>query len=258
MSALHIILIAVVGAAACVAQTDTPVPVDREPSHHLALDNEYVRVFKVEVAPHASTLLHQHDRDYVFVTLGPAEITNAVQGRSPVELSLADGDTRLNKGPFAHVAVNRAATPFRNVTVEIKKKTTKEICGFSGNPCPTTMAVTGGAVAIGASGGISSADVKFTKEPLFETDAVRASRIIIQPGGSSPEHEDKLPRLLVAVSNLDLTSTSRVGQNIQGTLHPFSVAKASAGDVVWLPAEGPHSIKNNGAQAARYVILELK
>ena len=258
MSALHLCLFALGCAVLCAAQTGAPVALTEEPSHHLAFENEYVRVFKVEVAPHSPTLLHEHDRDYVFISIGAAEITNEVQGRSPIEQSLADGDTRLAKGPFAHVAINRAATPFRNITVEVKKKSTKDICGFAGNACPTTMAVTGGTISVGPAGGISSADVKFTKEPIFETDAVRASRIRIAAGGSSPEHEDKLPRLLIAVSDLDLTSTSRVGERMQGVRHPFSVVKQKAGDIAWLPAEAPHTITNSGTQPAHFVILEFK
>lgn len=252
-----VFLSVLVCASMCLGQTDTPVPLTQEPSHHLALENDYVRVFKVEVAPHAPTLLHEHDRDYVFVSIGAGEITNAVQGRSPLEQSLADGDTRFAKGPFAHIAINRAATPFRNVTVELKKKTTKEVCGFAGRACPTSMAVTGGSISVG-SGGLQSADVKFTQEPIFETDAVRATRVRIQPGGVSPEHEQKQPRLLIAVSDLEITNTGRAGEGTQGMPRPFNVSKQKAGDIVWVPAQGPHTITNNGTQPAHYVILEFK
>ena len=50
------------------AQTNATkeVEITAEPSHHLALENNYVRVFKVEVAPHAATLMHRHRHDYVF------------------------------------------------------------------------------------------------------------------------------------------------------------------------------------------------
>ena len=50
------------------------VPIDKEPSHHLVFENEYVRVFSVEVAPHSETKYHQHDRDYVWVALGDSKI----------------------------------------------------------------------------------------------------------------------------------------------------------------------------------------
>ena len=245
-----LVLLAAFCAVACWAQsTEAPVPLTQEPSHHLALENEYTSVLQVEAAAHASTRLHEHDRDYVFVSIGAAEITSAVQGQSPAEMSLADGDTRFVKGAFAHVVINRGAAPFRNVTVEIKKKSTKEICGFAGNPCPASMAVTGGTISIGPAG-MASADVKFTKETVLETDAVRASRLRLEPGGETPEHEDELPRLLVAVSDLDLTNTPRGEQAMP--------VKNKAGDIVWLPPEGPHTVSNNGDRPAQFVILEFK
>jgi hypothetical protein len=40
------------------------VEIAREPNHHLVLENASVRVFLVNVAPHESTLLHRHRRDY--------------------------------------------------------------------------------------------------------------------------------------------------------------------------------------------------
>lgn len=68
--------------ALAAAQQSTPseVPVEKEPHHHLVFENEYVRVFKVEVPPHESTLVHRHSRDYVVVTIGDADVTNAVVG----------------------------------------------------------------------------------------------------------------------------------------------------------------------------------
>jgi quercetin dioxygenase-like cupin family protein len=86
------------------AQTAPEVEITSEPSHHLVVDNEHVRVFKVEVAPHTSTLMHRHRHDYVFVTLGDAHLSNEVEGKSPVDLKLADGETRFTAGNFAHVA----------------------------------------------------------------------------------------------------------------------------------------------------------
>src|SRR4051812_33885319 len=96
-----------------------PVEITAEPVHHLAVDNEQVRVFQVEVAPHASTLLHRHGHDYLFVTLGESHISNEVLGKPPVELKLSDGETRFTPGNFAHVARNLSDQPFRNVTVEL-------------------------------------------------------------------------------------------------------------------------------------------
>jgi hypothetical protein len=97
------------------------VPIKKEPSHHLVFENEYVRVFKVEVAPHAETLYHKHDVDYVFVTLGDSDVESVRVGEQPVRLQLKDGETRFTKGGFAHKAVNKSDKPFVNVTVELTK-----------------------------------------------------------------------------------------------------------------------------------------
>jgi quercetin dioxygenase-like cupin family protein len=45
------------------------VEVTSEPWHHLALENAYLRVFKVEVAPHTDTSMHRHRHDYLFETV---------------------------------------------------------------------------------------------------------------------------------------------------------------------------------------------
>src|SRR5437899_5963230 len=102
-----------------VAQTTTEVEITSEPANHFALENEYIRVFKVEVAPHASTLMHRHRHDYVFVTLGDAHVANEVEGKPPGDLKLSDGETRFVPGNFAHVARNLSDLPFRNVTIEL-------------------------------------------------------------------------------------------------------------------------------------------
>lgn len=100
------------------------VPVENEPHHHLVFENEYVRVFKVEVAPHEATLVHRHKRDYVVVTIGDAEVTNAVVGKEPKKWSFKDGDVTFleasGEKSFAHKAVNERGKPFRNYTIEIK------------------------------------------------------------------------------------------------------------------------------------------
>jgi len=63
--------------------------------------------------------MHRHRHDYVYVTLGDAHLSNEVEGKPPVEVKLADGDTRFVPGDFAHVARNLSDQPFRNVTIEL-------------------------------------------------------------------------------------------------------------------------------------------
>jgi hypothetical protein len=103
-------------------------------------ENEYVRVFRVEVPPHEATLVHRHSRDYVVVTIGDAEVTNAVVGKDPKRWNFKDGDVTFleasGQKSFAHKAVNESETPFVNYTIEVKNAEstpTKQIERCTGN-----------------------------------------------------------------------------------------------------------------------------
>ncbi len=122
------------------AQAPTPVLLARgnapgEPHHHLKIENSYVRAYYVEVPPHGETQLHQHDNDYIFVTLGDSDVTNAVLGKPEVHLQLKDGEIRFTRGGFAHVARNNSDAPFRNVTIEFLRPQ-----GEVHNRCETVVA----------------------------------------------------------------------------------------------------------------------
>jgi hypothetical protein len=127
----------------CFAQQTPPaeVPVENEPHHHLVFENEYVRVFKVEVAPHEATLVHRHKRDYVVVTIGDAEVTNAVVGKEPKKWNFKDGDVTFleatGEKSFAHKAVNERGQTFLNYTIELKQNEVAEkvSCGYKAWPC---------------------------------------------------------------------------------------------------------------------------
>src|SRR5258708_35138267 len=101
------------------AQAPTAVPIPKEPHHHLVLENDYVRVFRVSVPAHESTLLHQHDVPYLYVSLGPADVINAVQDKPQVHLVMADVQLGYSPGPFPHIPPNLSDAPFNNVTIEL-------------------------------------------------------------------------------------------------------------------------------------------
>src|SRR2546429_8038244 len=58
------------------------VPIPKEPHHQLVFENSYVRVFRVNIPPHESTLLHQHDLPYIYVALGPTDVIHAIDRKS--------------------------------------------------------------------------------------------------------------------------------------------------------------------------------
>lgn len=212
-----------------VAQTASApaVPISKEPHHHLAIENEYVRAYQVQVAAHEQTLMHQHDLDYAFVTLGASEVENDVAGKPPVQLKLSDGEVRFTPGNFAHIAKNLTDRPFRNVTVEFLKSSSTKWDEDRG-------------LHVLQNG---------TQEILFVKNGMRASLIELRPGGMIPKHHHNGPHLMVAVSDLELRS------NVEGQ-GPMP-GHFKSGDVKWLPGGYTHTLTNVGKQPAKLVTFEF-
>ena len=85
-----------------VCAQEKAVPVGEEGHHQLVLENEYTRVFHVVLAPKESTLMHQHDRDYVYVMIGSSQVEVVKPGAAPTQMKLNDGDVKFTKGPLTH------------------------------------------------------------------------------------------------------------------------------------------------------------
>jgi quercetin dioxygenase-like cupin family protein len=214
------------------AQTTTEVEIISEPSHHLALENEYIRVFKVEVAPHASTLMHHHRHDYVFVTLGDAHVSNEVEGKPPVELKLTDGDARFVAGNFAHVARNLSDQPFRNVTMELMQDEKLRQMPSHWPEEAAEKTFPGG-----------------RRKILFVKDGVRVSEVNLEPGAIVPSHHHDGPHLLVAVTDVDIRSDVDGKGPMPGNF--------KTGDIKWLPGGYTHTVTNVGKSPARFVTVEF-
>jgi quercetin dioxygenase-like cupin family protein len=219
------------------AQAATPeIEITAEPDHHLTFENKSVRVFNVEVPPHADTLMHWHRHDYIFVTLGATEVVNAVKDKPPVTLKLQDGETRFSPAPFAHTARNLTDRPFRNVTIEILEDATLRNATSPWDPAKNEdrglETFPGG-----------------TKQILFVKDAIRVSEVELQPGATIPKHHHTGPHLLVAVSDLDLRSDVEGQGPMPGHF--------KSGDSKWLPGGYSHTLTNSGKQPAKFVTLEF-
>ena len=208
------------------------VEITSEPSHHLAIENEHVRVFQVEVAPHAATLLHRHRHDYLFVTLGDSHVVSEAADKPPVDVKLADGETRFTSGNFAHLAKNLSDQPFRNVTIELLQDDTMRTA-----PSPWPME--------GGDREFPGGHVKV----LFVRDGARVSAIDLEPGATIPSHHHDGPHLLVAVTDLDLRSDADGKGPMPGQF--------KSGAVKWLPGGYTHTLTNVGKSAARFVTVEF-
>ena len=214
-------------------QSASEVEITAEPHHHLSLENEYVRVFKVEVPAHEATLMHRHRYDYLFVTLGASEVSNEVEGKPAATLKLQDGETRFTPGNFAHIARNLAATPFRNITIEFmqdeKSRTSRS---------PAWNEERGLNVLSGG-----------TQEILLVKDGVRVSETELQPGGMLPKHHHAGPHLVVAIRDLNLRN------EIEGK--PASNVQLRSGEIKWISGGYTHTLTNVGKQDAKFVALEF-
>ncbi|HLW84638.1 MAG TPA: hypothetical protein VKR60_05435 [Candidatus Sulfotelmatobacter sp.] len=221
-------------AALLTPQPATEVEITAEPHHHLAFENAFLRVFKVDIPPHTDTLMHWHRHDYIFVQLGTSEVVNAVQGRAPVTVKLQDGETRFVPGPFAHIARNISDQPFRNLTIEILEDAKLRESTAHWPEDRGLEILHGGTMQI-----------------LFVKDGIRVTEFELQPGGVVPMHHHTGPHLLAAVSDLDL------GEKYLNGVHRVGVGHLESGDVTWLAANHSHTLTNVGPHAAKFVTLEF-
>jgi quercetin dioxygenase-like cupin family protein len=218
-------------ATAALAQQQS-VEITSEPSHHQVFQNEYVRVFNVIVAPKASTLIHRHNDDYLFVTLGDSDLINARVGEKPVPLQLKDGDVRFTPGHFAHAAINNSDQPFHNTTIELLKpstnvKTCTDSCDDLSIPC---------------------AGICTQRRKLIFSDQWSVWLITVPPSAPVDKQLHAVPQLIVPVSSLEF------GVQAGSTDSPI---KQGPGQIDWLPSRPMHALINNAKTSARFVALEF-
>ena len=214
------------------AQPAADVEITAEPSHHLILENENVRVFRVEVAPHTATLMHEHRRDYVYVTIGDARHRTKSKASRPSTSNLPDGETRFVPGNFAHIVIDLSEQPFRNITIELVQD---EKLRKTPSPWPE-----------------ESGEKTFPggrSKTFFVKDAVRVSEFALEPGATLPSHHHDGPHLAVAITSADLRG------DVEG-VGPRP-AKFSAGDIKWLPGGFTHTLTNVGKTPVRLVTVEF-
>jgi hypothetical protein len=211
------------------------VELSAEPHHHLTLENKFVRVYNVEVAPHTDTLMHWHRHDYIAVNLGAAEVVNAVKDTPPVTIKLEDGETHFTPATFAHVARNQTDQPFRNVTIEIVDD--ESLRHGTSKWDPNKNEDRGLETFHGG-----------TQQILFVKDAIRASEFELQPGAVVPPDHHAGPVLLVAVSDINLRRA------VEGQAP--GPERLKPGEARWFSGGLP-AVTNTGQKPAKFVTLEF-
>jgi quercetin dioxygenase-like cupin family protein len=229
--------------AALPAQAPVPLAhgdVPGEPHHRLKIENSYVRAYYVEVAPHAYTQLHQHDHDYIFVTLGDTDVINAVLGKPETRLVLKDGEVHFSRGGFAHVARNLRDKPFRNVTIELLHPQ-----GETQNLCLQIVpdGITGSCQRMSA-----DREKGYSIEPQFETEEIKLDLVRFDPKAKNIGILPQTNSLIVVLNE------SKVGVEEEGG--PVKVL--AGGEVIWLEAGSHATLSNAGKRASSYLQMSFK
>ena len=207
------------------------LPAKDEPHHHLSYQDSSIRVLRVHVAPKDTTYLHQHDADYMWISIGNSDIVNAKVGSKDAIVRTPNLAVHFSPGPFAHVARNRASTPFDNITVEFLKKQTgaRNQCEAAVNEekgdCPTALKHSG-----------------VSTKPLFETDQVAVALVTLAPNALTMGGR----QWIIAVD----TSQTRRALSLEGT--------GTWAHGVFHSATGGWQLKNRGSSTARVLILTPK
>ncbi len=204
----------------------------REPHHHLAYEDSSIRVLRVRVPAHDTTLLHEHDADYFWIALGASEFVNARLGAPDAVARSADLAVHYAPGKFAHVARNTGALPFDNITVELLDPQTavRNLCeaAMAGQPLACAESVERQGVRA---------------RPAFETDQLRVTLVSLAPGAVLRPAEPATSTWVIALDTLNAGHTLSIdgaGRWFGGTFR--------ARDRAW-------AVENRGADTVRVLIV---
>jgi quercetin dioxygenase-like cupin family protein len=122
--------------------------------------------------------------------------------------------------------MNVGTTPFHNLTIELLKAPIR-----------------------------SQAETKLkepiTRAPAFENERVRAYRLTLEPGQSTPMHTHQLSGLAISITAGEIEITT------EGKIKPDRLT-LPPGDVRWRSGPVTHMIKNVGKTRFEAVDIELK
>jgi quercetin dioxygenase-like cupin family protein len=219
-----------------VAQQKDPVEITSEPSHHLVMENLFVRVFAVTINPKATTLMHRHGKDYVTVALGDSEIQNTKQGAQAVDVKFKDGQVGYAPAGLVHEVADAGDRPFRNLTIELMQPTTNQKACTENCSIPIPC---------------DSADKTkcVTETKVMGSDQWSVTQIVIPAGATYPKHTHLANFLVIPLVDGDIKARSQDGP--ENTMHN------EAGKPTW---NNPvvHTLTNAGTTPVKAVVLEFR
>jgi hypothetical protein len=98
---------------------DTVISISDEPHHRLEIDNEWVRAYAVEIAPHQHTLCHLHPWPYLMYVAGAAHIRSTPRGGEAEEQHFSPDECGFHPAGLEHVVENVNTAVFRAMIFEV-------------------------------------------------------------------------------------------------------------------------------------------
>jgi hypothetical protein len=194
------------------------IQVSQEPRHHKVLENEWVRVLDVHVAPHDTTLMHKHSTPSVFVMLSRTK-TGSEALIEPGKPLLTAGDIWFEgfyDKPRVHRVWNEDTVEFHVMDIELLH-----------NPSPN----------------FNNLDTVPYSQSLFDAKPVHAFRVILAPGKGFALKALASPFLVVGLS----------GPAAAGVVNSRPFTKR--GDCLFIPAGMALRMDNNSLTSEQQFAL---
>lgn len=207
---------------------------DKRARYQQMLENDYVRVFNLELGPGYHAPAFQNLHDVIWVALDDNSLTLVPVDGERSRVQFKPGDARLFRSYKVREFFNDSGAPFRGVVVELKQRgLTSEGCGCLGD---IERAVCGCGQAE-------------HMPPLWAVGigSITLAGSTLAPGQSFTSASHRNDSLLIAITPLQIEDTH--GDD------PVDV-RLQPGEVQWLK-EGNHQFKNMGSGTARFVTIEF-
>ena len=178
--------------------------------------------------------MHHHPHDYIAVAFGHSVVDSTTPDGKVKHIVLEDGDVLYTPAGLTHAAADRAATPFRNATIELMENNGHPVCVNKCQDDPRAKdwpALHEGSKLIGYG------------------DTFRITEATIQPK-QTISTDVPYPHLTVLLTDMHV----HTGPEGSGGMD----FNQKAGDMIFHGGHPDHGLTNTSDQPLRLVVVEFK
>jgi hypothetical protein len=213
--------------------SETAKPSNEQPAQKPLLENDKVRVFRYEIAAGASFTTPEHQTARIVVPTGDITMLNGRQ-----RMVARTGEVQIAKAGPGEQFVNNGNEPIVVVMVDLMQRFNPSavFCGLGGSRCESQL---GGDLKTGS----------WEINTLLKSMTLEIANVAIDPAVTTDEMKRREPFLRVAVSHLKLAE--QIGEATP------TVIEQAPGDVTWVPAGDPVTLKNMGVTKANFAMISF-